>query len=87
MKQAERNFDERKKLFWVRPGQFADWPYKTGSAVGVNLKDFWHSDGVFRVKYKDSIYEIPAARAPAHSAKKTTPLPPPPHLFLLLYNL
>ena len=63
MKQAERNFDERKKLFWVRPGQFADWPYKTGNAVGVNLKDFWHSDGVFRVKYKDSIYEIPAASA------------------------
>ena len=77
-----KNYDERQKLFYVRAGQFPDWNYGA-SAVGINLKDFWHDDGVFRVKYKDKFYEISADRAIELGKKYTLPFGSLPNLIPL----
>lgn len=67
----KKAYQERQKYFYARPEVFPEWPYRSRNTIGVNLKDFWHMKGKFRVKVKYRLYEIDAEKA-VELAKKYT---------------
>ena len=61
-----KNFQHRDKFFYVTPQNlpnFDDYGYQDRRCIGINLEDFWHDEGIFRVEIEGGMYEISALTA------------------------
>lgn len=76
-----KNYQERKKFFYVSPSLFPQWNYESRLAIGMKLDDFWARNApVFRFKVGNDMYEIERNKAFELGAKYRIPIGKLPNL-------